>query len=66
MNTLLKTTLFSNMALMTSLEKQNRSSLGRSIASIEEEKKIPYSNEVMARLNVNWANQYFDYIKKSH
>ncbi|MGZ3788199.1 MAG: hypothetical protein ACXVLQ_06725 [Bacteriovorax sp.] len=65
MNTLLKTTLFSNMALMTSLEKHDQSHGGRSIASVEEDKKIPYATELMARLNVKWANQYFDYIRKT-
>jgi hypothetical protein len=68
MNTLLKTTLFSNMALMTSLEKYQPAPArsGRSIASVSDEgKKGPYVNEVMARLNVTWANQYFDYIKES-
>lgn len=66
MNTLLKTTLFSNMALTTSLEKQTPVS-GRSIASIgDDAEKSPYTKEVMARLNVKWAAQYFDYIKESH
>lgn len=68
MNTLLKTTLFSNVALVTSLDKQTKTTTsGRSIASISgDDKKTPYVGEVMARLNVTWANQYFDYIKESH
>ncbi len=68
MNILLKTTLFSNIALMTSLETHTAATIpGRSIASISGEvKKVPYVSEVMARLNVTWANQYFDYIKESH
>lgn len=66
MNTLLKTTLFSNMALMSSLNKQTKTT-GRSIASANSpETKNPYANEVMTRLNVTWANQFFDYIKESH
>ncbi len=66
MNTLLKTTIFSNMALTTSLEKQTKTP-GRSIASIgDNEKSTPYAGEVMTRLNVKWANQYFEYIKESH
>lgn len=71
MNTLLKTTIFSNIALMTSIEKHTTSLPGRAIASIETgadgaDKKGPYATEVMARLNVTWANQYFNYIKQSH
>jgi len=67
MNTLLKTTIFSNIALMTSLNGHNKAvTSGRSIASVvNESKKMTYASEVMARLNVNWANQYFDFIKES-
>lgn len=66
MNTLLKTTIFSNIALMTSLDK-HETSPGRSIASeTNDTKKSSYVTEVIARLNVSWANQYFDYIKGSH
>lgn len=69
LNTLLKTTLFSNIALMTSLEghEKNSKTAGRAIASSDfTEKKNSYANEVMARLNVNWAGQYFEFIKESH
>jgi hypothetical protein len=67
MNTLLKTTIFSNIALMTSLEAHAGSNAGgRSIASVSDNKKSNYATEVMARLNVNWASQYFDFIKASH
>ena len=68
MDVLLKTTIFSNIALITSLDKeQSPKTNGRAIASMPtENKKYAYSTEVMARLNVNWANQYFDYLKKSH
>ncbi|MDO9182906.1 MAG: hypothetical protein Q7U04_10890, partial [Bacteriovorax sp.] len=67
MNTLLKTTLFSNIALMNSIEKHESASASRSIASEGSDfKKASYTSEVMARLNVSWANQYFDYIKKSN
>jgi hypothetical protein len=68
MNTLLKTTLFSNIALSSSIEKHPKTrASGRSIASIQnEDKKGTYASEVIARLNVSWANQYFDYIKESH
>jgi hypothetical protein len=68
MNILLKTTIFSNIALITSLNKeQSAKAGGRAIASVPtENNKYAYSSEVMARLNVNWANQYFDYLKESH
>lgn len=66
MNTLLKTTIFSNMALMTSLEKNEGPKLGRSIASKSDEHlKTMYSSEVISRLNVPWVGQYFNYIKES-
>lgn len=64
MNTLLKTTVFSNMALMTSIAGQGGTSTpSRSIASSS---KNNYSSDVIARLSVSWANQYFDFIKESH
>jgi hypothetical protein len=59
MDTLLKTTLFSNRAILTSLNKETAQ--GRAIAS--EKAKIPFSDEVIARLNVPWANEYFNYLK---
>lgn len=66
MNTLLKTTVFSNVALITSLEKQTKTRApGRSIASVDEsDKRGPYVGEIMTRLSVNWANQYFDFISE--
>jgi hypothetical protein len=66
LNVLLKTTLFSNMALMTSLDNQSsKPTTGRSIASTTKatDSKLPYSQELFTRLNVSWANQYYDYIK---
>ncbi len=68
MNVLLKTTLFSNMALMTSLDNHStKPASGRSIASVTKplESKLPYSQELFTRLNVSWAGQYFDYLKKT-
>lgn len=67
MNTLLKTTVFSNMALVTSLEKSSVST-GRTIASLstnKDKETTPYVNEMMARLNVEWAKDYFNHIKTS-
>ena len=67
LNTLLKTTLFSNLAIVTSIQK-NQKEVGRSIASVESnnsKKKSPYSSEVMTRLNVEWAQEYFEYIGKT-
>ena len=63
MNILLKTTLFSNRALITSLSKDKTVSKGRSIAS--EKANIPYTDEVVSRLNVPWANEYFRFIKEN-
>ncbi|MBC7712614.1 MAG: hypothetical protein H7177_04720 [Rhizobacter sp.] len=67
MNTLLKTTIFSNIALVTSLDKIQATPM-RSIASVEPKAKefsAPYANEVMSRLSVEWAKEYFDHIKTS-
>jgi hypothetical protein len=64
MNTLLKTTLFSNRAILTSFYKsQNTNGAARSIAS--EKNKVPFSDEVIARFNVPWANDYFNYLKEN-
>lgn len=65
MNTLLKTTVFSNIALVTAIEKVQPQAM-RSIASVESKKKdvwAPYSNEVMTRLNVEWAREYYDHLR---
>lgn len=67
LNTLLKTTLFSNLAIVTSIQK-NQKEISRSIASVESnnpKKKSPYSSEVMTRLNVEWAQEYYEYIGKT-
>ncbi len=66
MNTLLKTTIFSNIALVTSLDKIQATPM-RSIASVEtkNEAQAPYANEVMSRLSVEWAREYFDHLKSS-
>jgi hypothetical protein len=68
MNTLLKTTIFSNIALINSITGHDEAPMpGRGIASIKNDnKKNIYATEIMGRLNVNWANQYFDFIKESH
>ncbi len=66
MNTLLKTTVFSNIALVTALNKVQPQAM-RSIASVEVKKdpSTPYSNEVMTRLNVEWAHEYYDHLRAS-
>jgi hypothetical protein len=66
MNTLLKTTVFSNIALVTALEKIQPQAM-RSIASVEKKKDVsaPYSNELMTRLNVEWAREYFDHLRSA-
>lgn len=67
MNVLLKTTIFSNMAIITSLDKTHQQKAGRSIASVvPANKKSGYATEVITRLNVSWANQYYNFIKESH
>lgn len=66
MNTLLKTTVFSNIALVTALNKVQPQAM-RSIASVEVKKdpSTPYANEVMTRLNVEWAREYYDHLRSS-
>ena len=66
MNILLKSTLFSNHALVTSLD-NIPSTASRSIASVIEKKVVTssYSNEVMTRLNVGWAQVYYDHLRVS-
>lgn len=67
MNALLKTTLFSNIALVTSLDKIQALPV-RSIASVGpkvKEATLPYANELMSRLSVEWAKEYFDHLKLS-
>lgn len=66
MNTLLKTTVFSNIALVTALEKIQPQVM-RSIASVGVKKDVsaPYSNELMTRLNVEWAREYYDHLRTS-
>lgn len=63
MNILLKTTLFSNRALITSLGKDKPVSTGRSIAS--EKSNVPYTEDVVARLNVPWSNEYYSFLKNT-
>lgn len=67
MNTLLKTTIFSNISLVTSLDRIQAIPM-RSIASVSptpRETSAPYANEVMSRLSVEWAKEYFDHLKSS-
>jgi hypothetical protein len=69
LKTLLKTTLFSNTILMNSIEQKSVATQGRSLASVSSEtssknfKKLDYTQEVINRLNVSWARDYFT---KSH
>ena len=57
MSILLKTTVFSNLALINSLQKQ-KEKVGRSIATSSNEGSI-YSTDLMNKMNVNWANEYY-------
>lgn len=65
LGSLLKTTIFSNMAIATSLESKAPRVPSRGIASVKKEQPATYSNEVISRLNVDWAQDYFEYIKNS-
>jgi hypothetical protein len=56
LQTLVKTTLFSNMAIQKSMKKYQKKK-SRSIASFA--KKQSYGSEVMKRLEVPWAENYF-------
>ncbi len=60
MNILLKTTLFSNRALLTSLSRFDNNQ-GRAIAS--EKLKLPFNEEFAKRLSVSWSNDYFNILK---
>jgi hypothetical protein len=61
MMTLLKTTVFSNMALIKSLDNQ-KTNVGRSIASTNVETNA-LNVEIMSKMNVEWANEYFKNLK---
>lgn len=63
MNILLKTTLFSNRAILTSFYREQPTKQGRSIAS--EKSKILFSDEIISRMKVPWANDYFNYLKET-
>lgn len=58
LNTLLRTTLFSNMALKSSLNKNSTKTPSRGIAS-ENPSFIKLESEVVERLGVHWSNDYF-------
>lgn len=66
MRMLLKSTLFSNMAIIDSLTKSSKK-IGRGVAS-QEETLTPqgYSNEVLYRLKSPWAKEYFEELGKKH
>lgn len=64
MKVLLKSNLFSNLALIDSLAKSSKKT-GRGIASTEETlSPAGYTHEVMNRLKTPWAREYFDEIGK--
>jgi hypothetical protein len=58
LNTLLRTTIFSNLALKSSLDKNSSNTPARGIAS-ERSNFLKLENEVIERLGVNWSNDYF-------
>lgn len=61
LNILLKSTVFANMAIINSLEKQTPK-MGRSIASKNETGNL-YSKDLLNKLNANWAKDYFSTLK---
>ena len=62
MKTLLKSTIFSNMALINSLKSSEDSRLKRRPSSITPNEL--YRDEVMKRLKVSWTLQYFERVDK--
>jgi len=66
MQYLMKTTLFSNMALIKSMnqfpKKKIRRGPSRKIASIQSKSDPVFSNEVIKRLNANWSHGFLDQI----
>ena len=68
MGILLKTTLYSNEALIRSLKKApkkvapGKKTPSRGLASVNQQN--PYTWEVHQRLGVEWANQYFEHLEK--
>ncbi|EQC48985.1 putative lipoprotein [Bacteriovorax sp. BSW11_IV] len=58
LNILLKTTVFSNMALIKSLNTKVEKQAGRGIASTPEKSIV--NDELFKRLNVNWSKDFFD------
>ncbi len=57
---LLKTTIFSNMALLSSLRKKE---LSRTPASLNK-KEIKLKKQILTRMRAPWAQDYFNYMKK--
>lgn len=64
LDTLLKTTVFSNMALVTSLDKNTVFQKSRAISSVKKDPANTYSTELISRLNINWATEYLEYISQ--
>jgi hypothetical protein len=61
MKVLLKTSIFSNRALIKSFEKSVTKSRGRAIASVKAETpKEFYTETLVNRLGVEWSESYFD------
>lgn len=59
MKTLLKTSIFTNVALIKSFEKTAKKSRGRGLASVNTTKDS-YTDAVVDRLGVEWSETYFD------
>jgi hypothetical protein len=59
LNTLLRTTIFSNIALKVSLDKNSKKTPSRGIASVQPSSR-KLEEEVIDRLGVEWSNEYFN------
>lgn len=59
MKTLLKTSIFTNVALIKSFEKTSKKTRGRGIASSNGNKEA-YTDAMKGRLGVEWSDSYFD------
>lgn len=63
LNVLLKTTVFSNLALINSISRQVPKTSGRSIASVKPTSENTYSQELFGKMNAVWAKDYFTTLK---
>lgn len=58
--TLLQTTIFSNISLKKSIFKNSKKAQSRGIASVQGNQDQVFEQEIVQRLGVNWSIEYFD------